>query len=195
MCVTHGLRLRRIMPAIVTASSLLVSLGSPLQASNLPVSNGASGLKTGSAEALKPIVDFKWTLEKAAKEHELSALSGLLHTLPESEASFKRVFDEYSNGISYKQAYLDKNAFVVYYTRGFDGPGRDNIEKETPEETLQTKQYYYRNEAWIGVDEARAEVEYLKSSPPSEPRQELEADLKRALEAVSSYVELATPAS
>jgi hypothetical protein len=56
------------MPAIVTASSLLVSLGSPLQASNLPVSNGASGLKTGSAEALKPIVDFKWTLEKAAKE-------------------------------------------------------------------------------------------------------------------------------
>ena len=48
--------------------------------------------------------------------------------------------------------------------------------------------------SWITV-EARAEVEYLKSSPPSEPRQELEADLKRALEAVSSYVELATPAS
>ena len=192
LCITHGLRLRRSFPAaVLTAGSVLASLGAPLQAANLPVSNGASGSKVGSAEALKPIVEFKRTLEKADKEHDLSALSSLLRTLPESEASFKRVFDEYSNGISYKQMYLDKNAFVVYYTKGFDGPGRDSIEKSSPEEELQAQQYYYRNEAWIGVDEARAEVEYLKSSPPSEPRQELEADLKRALQAVSSYVELA----
>ena len=33
--------------------------------------------------------------------------------LPNEERDFKRIFDEYSEGISYRQRYLDKNAFLV----------------------------------------------------------------------------------
>jgi hypothetical protein len=40
------------------------------------------------------------------------------------------LFDEHSEGISYKQQFLDQNAFLVYYTKGFDGPGRPSIEDE-----------------------------------------------------------------
>lgn len=50
--------------------------------------------------------------------------------VPTSEKEFKRLFDEFSEGISYKQQFLDKNAFVVYYTQGFDGPGRPSIDTE-----------------------------------------------------------------
>ena len=54
----------------------------------------------------------------------------LLSKIPLIEKDFKKLFDEHSEGISYKQQFLDQNAFLVYYTKGFDGPGRPSIEEE-----------------------------------------------------------------
>ena len=55
---------------------------------------------------------------------DLKGVKTSLQQLPSGEKEFKRLFDEYSQGVSYKQVYLDQNAFLVYYTKGFDGPGR-----------------------------------------------------------------------
>ena len=51
----------------------------------------------------------------------------------------------------------------MYYTNGFDGIDRPSIEIQDQMEVLQGKQYGYRNEVWIGIDEARSELSYLLS--------------------------------
>lgn len=171
----------------VHSSSLVVS-------ANLPESNGASGAKRGTAEALKPILEIRSVLDRALRAASATAsavgsleeVSSLLKTLPATEKSFKKTFDEFSEGISYRQNYVDKNAFVVYYTRGFDGAGRDSIETPTASESKQTEQYYFRNEAWIAVDGAIAEVQYLQQNP-SESRKDLIDFLEKAIQSVTSY--------
>ena len=65
--------------------------------------------------------------------------------------------------ISYKQRFLDQNAFLVYYTKGFDGPGRESIETEDSVQIKQKQQYGLRNEAWIAIDDAKAEIAYLEN--------------------------------
>ena len=110
---------------------------------------------------------------------------------PKDEKSFKRLFDEYSSDVSYKQKYMDSNAFVVYYTKGFDGKDRPNIEDD-PAAERQTKQFGFRNDAWAAVDDARAEVAYLKSEPAESPA-ELVAMLGRATAAMAGYLALAPP--
>ena len=44
------------------------------------------------------------------------------------------------------QKYKDSNAFVVYYTQGFDGAGRPSIEARADAEVIErrTRQYGYR---------------------------------------------------
>ena len=93
--------------------------------------------------------------------------------------------------MSYKQKFKDSNAFLVYYTKGYDGAGRPSLESADPFEELQTKQFGFRNDAWVNFDEARAELDYVISERADA------ADLVRMLSAadaaLSSYLGLAPP--
>lgn len=101
------------------------------EARNLPTSNGASGANRGTASTLVPIIEMKNTVDSAtAVLPNILECEKLLTKLPAVEKDFKKIFDEHSEGISYKQQFLDQNAFLVYYTKGFDGPGRPSIEEE-----------------------------------------------------------------
>ncbi|CAJ1946472.1 unnamed protein product, partial [Cylindrotheca closterium] len=102
------------------------SMGSA-DARNLPISNGADTSRTGTVDTLKPIVLLRYSLSDLKlqlKNKQTLDLEGM----PTTEEAFKRLFDAYSDPVSYKQKFLDQNAFLVYYTKGFDGPGRPNIE-------------------------------------------------------------------
>lgn len=140
---------------------------------NLPTDNGASGNQRGATSSLIPILklsnEIDKTLEKLTSSSDFVDLvnqdisKAIYFSLDLSEKSFKRLFDEYSDGVSYKQQYLDKNAFLVYYTQGFDGPNRDNIEADTDGSmTRMSLQYGYRNDAWVNLDNAISEIRYLQ---------------------------------
>ena len=106
----------------------------PSHALNLPKSTGASLSAVGSVETLLPIVKMEAALEAASsrargtEEADLPAqacdrlLRSVTETIPADEISFKRLFDAYSVPVNYKQKFLDSNAFLVYYSKGFDGP-------------------------------------------------------------------------
>jgi hypothetical protein len=105
----------------------------PLQANarNLPISNGASGLNRGKAVSLVPILKLRNSVNAVLLQlANIQNCKDLLSNVPNNEKDFKILFDEHSEGISYKQQFLDQNAFLVYYTKGFDGPGRPSIEDE-----------------------------------------------------------------
>jgi len=74
----------------------------------------------------------------------------------------------------------------VYYTKGFDGPGRPNIEEDNNQR--QTLQFGARNEAWICWDNVLTEVKFINDSDD-------DGDLKKYLlatiRAVDSYLLLA----
>ena len=100
-------------------------------ARNLPTSNGASGANRGTAATLAPIIKMKKDIDTAlAQLPNVQKCEATLSKVTNIEKDFKKVFDEHSEGISYKQQFLDQNAFLVYYTKGFDGPGRPSIEEE-----------------------------------------------------------------
>lgn len=167
-------------------------------ARNLPESTGASGAQRGKTVALVPILKMQQYViaSSSALGNDLKTVQDYLSEkyIPSEEKEFKRLFDEYSVGISYKQQYLDKNAFLVYYTKGFDGPNRQSIETEDAQMKLQMAQYGFRNDAWVAVDDARAEVSYLleqQQSGARVDRRELEDALKRAVSAFKGYIDLA----
>lgn len=91
---------------------------------------------------------------------------------------------------------MDKNAFLVYYSRGFDGPGRGSIEAESEQEALQKAQFGARNEAWIAVDDFRSEVTFLLSNgiKEDEDLSELREAARRANAAFAAYLDLAPAA-
>ena len=153
-----------------------------VNARNLPTSNDASGINRGKVEALVPIVQMAFIANKALGDlPNISNVNSDLKLLPSTEKEFKRLFDEYSENISYKQVFMDKNAFLVYYTKGFDGPNRPNIETEDEMEKKEKEQFGSRNDAWIAVDEARAEVSYLLENNNNDIK-----DLKSLLTAANS---------
>lgn len=163
-------------------------------AANLPESTGASTKNIGSPAALVPVVKLQRALAAVDPDGDLGLIQRQLAALPADEKKFKRVFDAYSEGISYKQQYLDKNAFLVYYTGGFDGPGRGSIEAETAGEARQKAQYGARNDAWVAVDEARAEAAYLAGPQGrGEGRGDLRAAVAAAQRALDAYLALAPP--
>lgn len=161
---------------------LFASLGAflglaPLSASaaNLPSSTGADLSKTGTVDTLVPIVAMQSSilgvrsLLQSEEEVTPETCSLLLQSLsmgeavPRDETAFKRIFDAYSTPVSYKQRFLDQNAFLVYYTKGYDGPGRPNIEEDDGGDSgLQTMQYGARNDAWAAMDELFVELEFGK---------------------------------
>ena len=78
-----------------------------------------------------------------------------------------------------------------YYTKGFDGPNRQSIETEDPQQKLQTAQYGSRNDAWVGVDEAKSEIEYLQGETPPLDFKDLKMALTDASKAFKYYISLA----
>ena len=116
------------------------------------------------------------------------------------ETDFKRLFDAYSDQISYKQKFMDQNAFLVYYTQGYDGPGRQRMEEGNVENERQTLQFGARNEAWVAWESFLAEYEYYqKIFSSNELSAEEEADsfadmvkyLSETANAIERYLALA----
>lgn len=196
---------RRVcLKKLVTAysSGFLISKPKPAISANLPQSNGADLSQTGSVKKLLPIVGFQKSLVEAnefvktgdsSSPDEISSdslkhLSSILGGIPSEEKLFKKRFDEYSDPVSYKQKYMDQNAFLVYYTNGFDGPGRLSI--ESGEVSKQTLQYGARNECWNSIDELNVEVQYALKNGSSSRKDILEL-LARAMKSFDQYLSLA----
>ena len=162
---------------------------------NLPEDNGASGKMRGSIQSLSGIVQLKEIIQDAINYITNAELCiKKLNEAPVEEKLFKRIFDEYSEAVSYKQQYLDKNAFLVYYTKGFDGVGRESIESFDPSTEKMTLQYGYRNDAWIAFDEARSEADYLLHLDKKDiETKDLVNALTSALNAINNYLHLSPP--
>ena len=97
---------------------------------NLPSDNGAKGDQRGTVTALVPIVQVASGIAQASRAVQVGKLQDAqkaLDAIPATEKPFKRLFDEYSEPVSYKQKYKDSNAFVVYYTKGFDLCGNQPV--------------------------------------------------------------------
>ena len=196
-------------------ASLIFSWPIPVLARNMPLSNGADTSKSGTVTALLPIVKLRsdldsllQTLKKEYKNHDggtsitktKTAISFSNCEIPTQEKAFKRTFDAYSDQVSYKQKFLDQNAFLVYYTNGYDGPGRDSLEKD-PVNERQTLQFGARNEAWISWDDFLAEWEYYSSSSGrksgsddiEDSFSEMVKYLSNTINAVDGYLRLSPP--
>jgi len=155
----------------------------PAPAANLPrpmAGDVDDRSRIGTVETLVPIVRLRSSMGSilaevngAASRREssgkttASTIETLLETLPATERSFKAAFDRYSQAVSYKQRFLDQNAFLVYYTGGYDGPGRPSIEDDDAL-TRQTRQYGYRNDAWVAWEDFLVEIEYIASRAKGE---------------------------
>ena len=170
---------------------------------NLPESNGADLSATGTLVKLIPLVQMRQSLanaqiilnsslEEESKENsnsdsipvggKLKAFSNAINDIPSNEKQFKKIFDEYSDPVSYKQKYMDSNAFLVYYTNGFDGPGRDSIEKDIPRQTLQ---YGARNDVWNAFEELMTEIKFADSNSS---KKDFEIPLSKAIGSLDMYL-------
>jgi len=79
------------------------------QAANLPISNGAIGNVRGTVEALKPIATLSRVVNAAIYSlPNIQKCREILKEVPDAEKEFKRIFDEYSLDVSYKQKFLDQ---------------------------------------------------------------------------------------
>ena len=177
-----------------TIAAIALSTPTIANSSNLPKDTGASFKKIGTIESLQPILQIKTTLQNtkqslSSKQPLDKIYKPLTKTLPREETSYKKIFDEYSTPISYKQKFRDSNAFLVYYTKGYDGPNRPNIESEDENEKKQMAQYGARNDSWFCVEELYAELEYaLKSGDVDYV--ELGVLVDRAIGALDRYLSL-----
>lgn len=177
-------------------------------AANLPQSNGADLSRTGSVDTLIPIIQMRRSILKSkgvipdeTQQHSSMTtqqctriLQQLSSSMPREEKPFKRIFDAYSTPVSYKQKFLDQNAFLVYYSKGFDGPGRPNIESDGEDVTnsIQTLQYGFRNEAWAAMDDVFTELEFgAKGIDNTVDTKDLRDLIDKALMAFDAYLALA----
>ena len=79
------------------------------------------------------------------------------------------------------------------YTKGFDGPGRPNIEDDA--NAIQTLQYGARNDAWLKMDDLFVELEYGQKSSDSElVVGELISLIQKVTLALDAYLSLAPAA-
>jgi len=118
---------RNVLQSILLGSSFYSpSLG---LAANLPPSTGADVSRTGSMETLLPVVAMEQSLLKAksilisASQMTVELCSMLLrlltNSIPRKEIAFKRIFDAYSNPVSYKQKFLDQVSVILNTLRIF----------------------------------------------------------------------------
>lgn len=177
-------------------SLLLLPLTLPTQARNLPEDNGANLSNVGTVEALLPIINIQQLL--LTIQSNLSTLIPIPTTalmmmilpaeIPTKEQEFKQLFDSYSNPVSYKQKFRNNNAFLVYYTQGYDGPNRANLEDLSKSELLQQSQYGARNECWVAWSLFMSEVMYANTSGDTS---ELLKVLHATILAFDTYIALA----
>lgn len=164
---------RRAFCARVVGASLgTIATPMPSQAKNLPTVYAKDLAKTGTVETLRPIVKMEKELQRWLLLDPMPTLEmcspGTIIEIPTTESEFKALFDAYSTPLSYQQKYMDANAFLVYYTQGFDGPNRPSIETANQEgSTRQTNQYGYRNDAWTAWESFLVECDYNARYPPS----------------------------
>jgi hypothetical protein len=151
---------RKAMIQTVVSSTWIAA--SPARARNLPDS-------TIKDPSLVPILQLQQSLRKllqvavVSPEMDTARIDALLRTIPRQEDVFKALFDAYSDPLSYKQRFVDQNAFLVYYTKGFDGPGRPSIEDDLP--VKQTIQYGTRNDAWVAYNSFLVEIYFQRQNP------------------------------
>ena len=165
----------------------------PTQARNLPEDNGADLSNVGTVQALLPIIDIEQVLSTMQSTLTTSP-SGILllpSSIPTNELQFKKIFDAYSIPVTYKQKFRNNNAFLVYYTQGYDGPNRPNLEDLSERELLQQEQYGARNECWLAWNELVNEVEYVTRSGDYSTSDELGLLLNTTIAAVTAYLTLA----
>lgn len=150
----------------------------------------------GDAPLLAAVLEVQRALKAAstaANAGDLVACRRALASLPASEQAFKAVFDASAEKTSYKTKFKDQNAFLVYYTQGFDGPGRARLgtrEDVDPQLERQSEQLGRRNEAWSAADDARATLDYLVGQPDrGADDAEANADLRRSLASASAAVQ------
>lgn len=165
-------------PFFITPSS-----SSPAHSRNLPENYGADLSKTGDFSKLVPIISMKESLLPAKSllstsrnemkngnisTEDAKALLDLISRctktyIPENESDFKKNFDEYSDPIGYKEKFMDNNAFLVYYTNGYDGPNRKKLE-DSSYVSKQSLQYGARNDAWSAWNDVLSEISYIRKS-------------------------------
>jgi len=161
-------------------------------ARNLPLTTGADTSNTGTVSTLIPIVCLQQSLDnlqtelRNKKPQEITLPS--MSIAPREEVSFKRILDAYSDPVSYKQKFVDQNAFLVYYSKGFDGPGRANIEDDLP--VKQTLQYGSRNDAWVAWDDFLVEWDFALKDSEANNKEDLQQALQRTLKALDAYLSL-----
>lgn len=169
----------------------LLDIPSPASAKNLPGPVSVDTSQAGTAGALDPVLQLKKSLERlqTALEGQDSGTSvdSLVKSIPTSEIAFKSIFDAYSDPVSYKQKFVEQNAFLVYYSKGFDGPGRPSIESDLP--VKQTLQYGARNDAWVAWEEFLAELEFQHQNPSEADKEDLSKPLSNAITAMSNYLD------
>lgn len=190
-----------VLKSLTCGSFALISGGSPCRAANLPTSTGADMSKTGTLEKLIPLVAMeealmtaKQDLLKARDDSGVSAdtiktISKVLaSSIPPEQTLFKRKFDEYSEPVSYKQKFMDQNAFLVYYTKGFDGPNRPPMESSTGPIPLQSIQYGLRNDAWTNYDELLSEISFFSPSDSSSTIEDILKPLDNCIASFEAYL-------
>lgn len=182
----------------VIASCSAFSAGRQAKAANLPHSYASPINVPGSIESLVPVVRLANDLQILQQRLTVGKADGSWRGLslsktnvPLEEENFKSIFDSYSVPVSYKQRFLDANAFLVYYTKGFDGPGRPNLEADL--NLLQTQQYGYRNEAWVAWEDFLYDYRYTESHPEDAALTDLEHSLESVLTNVQNYLALVPP--
>ena len=191
----------RILGSLACVSFALPSGGSPCSAANLPTSTGADMSKTGTVEKLIPIVAMEEALMSAKqdllKARDHSGISAdtikvmskvLVSSISPEQTLFKRKFDEYSEPVSYKQKFMDQNAFLVYYTKGFDGPNRPPMESSADPVPLQSIQYGLRNDAWTNYDELLSELSFFLSSDSSSTIEDILKPLDNCIASFEAYL-------
>jgi hypothetical protein len=143
---------------------------------NMPEPSTADTSKTGTVEAMVPVIllekqlgRIKSSLEADVSLGSLKNIDSLMRNIPSEEKTFKAIFDAYSDPVSYKQKFVEQNAFLVYYSKGFDGPDRPNIESDLP--VKQTLQLGARNDAFVSWDDFLAELNFARSNPTSSTKE------------------------
>jgi hypothetical protein len=180
---------RQFLTSILVSSGITFS-SLETQARNLPESGSIDRSKVGTVEALIPIVALQRSLQNVESKLKNTQgevyIASTLREVPKDERAFKALFDAYSDPVSYKQRFVDQNAFLVYYTKGFDGPGRASIEQDLP--TRQPRQYGARNDAWIAWDNFLAEYNFHLQNQASYGSKDLLDPLSEVIHALDRYL-------
>lgn len=174
-----------------------------------PLSAGAQQTNSNSLHAdtavdrLIPIIMMEQEMETLIGEwhdmkrnNNINALTLCKHIsdnprIPSQEKDFKALLDNYSQPVSYKTKFMNQNAFLVYYTQGYDGPNRPSIETDSDQEALQKRQYGARNDAWVSWDNTLAAAEdpiLQKSQDPNEIAIEVITPLTNSFNAIHAYL-------